>query len=112
MHSSRMRTARTMTVVGGVCGGGACVAEGGACVAEGGCVAGGGPCMVVGGRAWQRGGMRGGGGSAWPCDLSHHAFDVTCMLPPHQLRPTNSAAPYIVLVGHVTRTPPPCEQNE
>ena len=37
-----------------------------------------------------------------PCDLSHHAFDVTCMLPPHQLRPTNSAAAYIVLVGHVT----------
>ena len=48
-----------------------------------------------------------------PCDLSHHAFDVTCMLPPHQLRPTNSAAAYIVLVGHVTckaswdTTPPP-----
>ena len=37
-----------------------------------------------------------------PCDLSHHAFDVTCMLPPHQLRPTNSAAAYILLVGHVT----------
>ena len=32
----------------------------------------------------------------------HHAFDVTCMLPPHQLRPTNSAAAYIVLLGHVT----------
>ena len=48
-----------------------------------------------------------------PCDLSHHSFDVTCMLPPHQLRPTNSAAAYIVLVGHVTckaswnTTPPP-----
>ena len=42
---------------------------------------------------------RGGG---LPCDLSHHAFDVTCMLPPHQLRPTNSAAAYIVLGGHVT----------
>ena len=37
-----------------------------------------------------------------PCGLSHHAFDVTCMLPPHQLRPTNSAAAYILLVGHVT----------
>ena len=24
------------------------------------------------------------------------------MLPPHQLRPTNSAATYILLVGHVT----------
>ena len=85
----------------------------------------------VGGRAWQggggcvwwggmhgRGGLRGRGacvaggacvvvGGAWPCDLSHHAFDVTCMLSPHLLRPTNSAAPYIVLVGHVTRMPPP-----
>ena len=57
------------------------------------------------GHAW-RGGHAWQGGHAWPCDLSHHAFDVTCMLPPHQLRPTNSAAPYIVLVGHVTRTPP------
>ena len=37
-----------------------------------------------------------------PCDLSHHAFDVTCMLPPHQLKPTNSAAAYILLAGHVT----------
>ena len=25
-----------------------------------------------------------------PCDLLHHAFDFTCMLPPHQMRPTNS----------------------
>ena len=57
-----------------------------------------------------------GGGSARegvPCDLSHHAFDVTCMLPPHQLRPTNSAAAYILPVGHLTckacwdTTPPP-----
>ena len=52
-----------------------------------------------------------------PCYLSHHAFDVTCMLPPHQLKPTNSAAAYILLVGHVTckecwdTTPLPCEQN-
>ena len=37
-----------------------------------------------------------------PCDLSHHAFDVTCMLLPHQLRPNNGAAAYILLVGHVT----------
>ena len=62
------------------------------------------------GHAWQGGAWQGGmygRGDAWPCDLSHHAFDVTCMLPPHQLRPTNSAAPYIVLVGHVTHTPPP-----
>ena len=46
-----------------------------------------------------------------PCDLSHHAFDVTCMLPPHQLRHTNCAPAYI-LPGHVTcnaswDTPPP-----
>ena len=53
-----------------------------------------------------------------PCDLSHHAFDVTCMLPPHQLRPTNSAAAYILLVGHETckacwdtTSPPPYGQN-
>ena len=37
-----------------------------------------------------------------PCDLSHHAFDATCMLSHHQLRPTNSAVAYILLVGHVT----------
>ena len=30
------------------------------------------------------------------CDLSHHAFDVTCMLPPHQLSGSTCAAPYIV----------------
>ena len=118
---------------GGVHGRGACVAgghvwqggrawQGGMCGrgvhGRGACMVGGmhgrGAC-VVGGHAWQ-GGMRGRGacvagghvwrGGAWPCDLSHHAFDVTCMLSPHQLRPTNSAAPYIVLVGHVTRMPP------
>ena len=32
-----------------------------------------------------------------PCDLSHHAFDVTCILPPHQLRLNTSAAAYILL---------------
>ena len=31
------------------------------------------------------------------CDLSHHAFDVSCMVPPHQLRLNISAAAYIVL---------------
>ena len=36
------------------------------------------------------------------CDLSHNAFDVTCMLSHHQLRVNTSAAAYIVLVGHVT----------
>ena len=60
------------------------------------------------------GGMHGcRGGCAWlpgggcvPCDLSHHAFDVTCMLSPHQLR-ASSYAPAYILVGHVTRMPPP-----
>ena len=52
------------------------------------------------------------GGQGVPRDLPHHVFDVTYMLPPHQLRPTNSAAAYILLVGHVTckacwDTPPP-----
>ena len=37
-----------------------------------------------------------------PCDISHHAFDVTCLLPPHQLRHINSAPAYILLPGHVT----------
>ena len=70
-------------------------------------------CLLPGGSAW-------GGGVVWgivcswgvPCDLSDHAFDVTCMLPPHQLRPTSRAAAYILLVGHVTcKAPPLCEQN-
>ena len=59
-----------------------------------------GACVVVG-ECLVAGGMHGCPGGV-PCDLSHHAFDVKCMLPPHQLRPTNSAAAYIVLVGHVT----------
>ena len=42
-----------------------------------------------------------------PCDLSHHAFDVTCMLSPHQLRLTNSAAPYIVVVQGMMGYPLP-----
>ena len=78
MHSSRMRTARTVTTGGGFSIGGFSIPAGDASIQ--------------------------GGLSIWgvPCDLSHHAFDVTCMLPPHQLRPTNSAAAYILLVGHVT----------
>ena len=40
-------------------------------------------------------------GRGVPCDLSHHAFDVTCMLSSHQLRLITSAAAYIVF-GHVT----------
>ena len=42
-----------------------------------------------------------------PCDLSRHAFDVTCMLSPHQLRLTNSAAAYIVVVQGMMGYPPP-----
>ena len=74
------------------------------------------------GSPWQEGGLLGRGvslvgGAPWwgvslaggvPCDLSHHAFDVTCMLPPHQMRPTNSTAAYIVLVqGMLGYHPPP-----
>ena len=33
-----------------------------------------------------------------PCDLSHHAFDVICMLSPQQLRLNSNVAAYIVLV--------------
>ena len=51
------------------------------------------------GRGRERGGCDPG---SVPCDLSHHAFDVTCMLPPHQLRHINSAPAYILLPGHVT----------
>ena len=36
-----------------------------------------------------------------PCDLSHNAFDVTCILALHQLRLITSAAAFIVF-GHVT----------
>ena len=63
-----------------------------------------GACMVAGGHAWLPGGV------CVPCDLSHHAFDVTCMLPPHQLRLITCAAAYIVF-GHVTtHTPPPVDR--
>ena len=48
------------------------------------------------------------------CDLSHHAFDVTCMLSQHQLSFNTRAAAYIVwprcMLGYTT--PPPCEQND
>ena len=60
-----------------------------------------GGCLLMGGVWSQEGCVSApGGGLLWgiPCDLSHHGFDLTCMLPPHQLRPTNSAAAYIVLV--------------
>ena len=88
LHSSRMRTARLLPVspsthcTGGVSAPGGVCSQGCTCLGDlpGGCTCPGGV----------------------PCDLSHHTFDVTRMLPPHQLRPTNSAAAYILLVGHVT----------
>ena len=78
MHSSRMRTARTLTIPG--------VSDRGVVCPQG----------------------------RVPCDLSHQSFDVTCMLPPHQLRPTNSAVAYIVLdlKGMLGYHPPPREQND
>ena len=48
------------------------------------------------------GGVQGVCSGGVPCHLSHHAFDVTCMLSLHQLRGSNNAAAYILLVGHVT----------
>ena len=125
MHSSRMRTARTVTmggVVRGGCGPGGVIWGGvipggfgpGGVWSQGGVVLGGviwgvvpGGCGGPGGWSqgeWSRGG--GPGGVSWggcvPCDISHHAFDVTCLLPPHQLRHINSAPAYILLPGHVT----------
>ena len=114
MQSSRMHTARSLTMggcllLGGVCSQGVC-SQGG--LLPGGLLPGGvcsqGGLSLGGGRGvCSQGGLPGGGWGivcSWgvPCDLSDHAFDVTCMLPPHQLRPTSSAAAYILLVGHVT----------
>ena len=90
---------------------GVCVVTGGACVVGGmhGCR---GACVVAGGHAWLPGGCVHGCQGGVPCDLSHHAFDVTCMLSPHQLR-ASSYAPAYILVGHVTRMPrPPCGQTD
>ena len=74
----------------------------------GGSPSGGSPSRGVGGSP--SGGSPSGGSSIQgglhpggvPCDISHHAFDVACMLPPHQLRHINSAPAYILLPGHVT----------
>ena len=65
MHSSRMHTAHSLTILGG--------------------------CLPRGVHAQE----------GVPCDLPHHAFDVTCVLSCHQLRLTTSTAAYIVF-GHVT----------
>ena len=72
MHSSRMRAARSLTIF----------RERGVSTQEGVCP--GGACL---------GGVCPGG---VPCDLSHHAFGVTCMLSCHQLRLITSAAAFIV----------------
>ena len=78
--------------------GGCLPGRGGVC--QGGCLPGG--CLPEG--VSTRGVCQGG----VPCDLSHNAFDVTCMLPPHQLRPNTSAAAYIVLAHCMLGyTPPP-----
>ena len=101
---------------------GVCMAAGGVCVAAGGVMRGcqggmrgcwgvhgcrGVACMAAGGRGCMaaRGACVAAGGCVL-CDLSYHAFDVTYMLSPHQLR-ASSYAPAYILVGHVTRTPPP-----
>ena len=115
---------------GGLLWGGS--APGGVCSAGSalrGCLLCGGVCsrgvgLVPRGVACSRGVCSGGstlGGSApggVPCDIYHHAFDVTCMLPPHQLRHINSAPAYILLPGHVTckacwdaHPPPPLDRH-
>ena len=109
MHSSRMRTARTLTVHGGCLPRGCLLGGGGGCLPEG--------CLPRGVSAWgvfAQGGICLGVGclpGGVPCDLSHDAFDVTCMLPPHQLRPNTSAAAYIVLAHCMMGyTPPPVDR--
>ena len=73
---------------------------------RGACMVAGGACVVAGGHAWlPEGGVHGCQGGSVSCDLSHHAFDVACILSPHQLR-ASSYAPAYILVGHVTCTPP------
>ena len=85
MHSSRMRTGRAVTA--------------GGLFAQVGVSAGGGAVCLMGVSA---------GGAVVSYDLSHHAFDVTCMLSQHQLNVNTSAAAYIVwpwcMMGY---NPPP-----
>ena len=79
MHSTRMLTTRFSCRLGGVCLGG--VDQG--CLPRDVCLGGGEEVSTLEGV---------------PCDLSHNAFDVTCMLSLHQLRLNSNAASYIVLV--------------
>ena len=73
-------------------------------------IPGGGGFSIPGGSSIGGGFLHRGGGI--PCDLSHNAFDVTCMLPPHQLRHINCAAAYIVwprcMLGYIP--PPPVDR--
>ena len=76
----------------------------GGCLLPGGLLPGGsapGGCLLLGGLLMGGSALGGVCSGGVPCDLSHHAFDVTCMLPPHQLRHTNCAPAYI-LPGDVT----------
>ena len=123
LHSSKMHTARMLTVSPSMhCTGGRSALPGGLP-----CQGGGGLSCQVGsalpGGVPTQGELDGGvsltGGclpmGGVPCDLSHHA----CYLL-HQLRPTDSADAFILLVGHVhvtckacwdttnTQHPPPC----
>ena len=76
---------------------------------HGGCLPGGDVCpggwYLPGGGVCPGGVCQGEVSAHWrvcvSCDLSHHAFDVTCMLSLHQLRLITSVAAYIVF-GHVT----------
>ena len=79
-----MRTACALTIRGIVCPVGVSAGEGGVCpvgvsAREGG--------VCPGGCVSAKGGV--------PCDLSHHAFDVTCMLSQHQVSVNTNAAAYI-----------------
>ena len=81
-----MRTTTLLTIGGrGVCPGG-CLPRG--CLPRG--------VSAQGVSAW---GCVCPGGRGWSCDLSHHAFDVTCMPPPHQLSVSTCTDPYIVWPG-------------
>ena len=118
MHFSRMRTAHSLTVfhvvsrVGSSSWGGVCPARGvclegispgrGFLPREGVSAQGGG---FLPGGVCPAGGVCLGSVCLWgvcsggvPCDLSHHAFDVTRILFLLQLRLKSNAAAYIVLV--------------
>ena len=92
MHSSGMRTARLLTISQHALWPGRVPAWRGTC--PGGCTCWG---EYMPGGTWPGGGLP-RWVPAWgvSCDLSHHAFDVTCMLTPHLLSVSTCAAPYSV----------------